>query len=468
MARTIASLILAFIAVTAPAREEKPLPKELPPYGADQPLPVADIAQHTLSNGLEVWIVPRAGLPRVNLVLAVRGGLAADPAERRGGASLLADLLTEGSATRSSRELAEALQAIGGSINAAAGNDGITLFGNALASRSDTLMALFADAARNPLFPESEVALAKANAMQGLQAQEASPDFLVERAFSFAVHGNHPYARTTPTNAAIEAVTRETLRAEHRQRFRPDRALLVIAGRIDAKRALLLARRAFGDWKAAGLPLAETPAASADMTPRFVVVDRPGSVQSALRVGRAAVAATHPDYVALALANTVLGGGFTSRITQNIREDKGYTYSPGSSVRVGRAGGSLVLRAEVRNGVTAATLNELFYEINRLGTTRVGPDELGRAKRYFAGVYMFQNQLQGAVAGTLAQNWLSGLPAEFLGSFVGKVEAISAEQIEAVAAKYYAARRQSIVVVGNRAEIDAQLAQFGDFAGPQP
>ena len=462
--KSIAFVFLAAFATLAVAKEDKPLPKDLPPYGEDKPLPVPEIGQKTLSNGLTVWVVPRDGLPMVDVVMAVRGGLAADAPEHQGTASLVAGLLNEGTKTRTAQQIAEELQAIGGSIGAGSGNDGITVYGDAFGSQADALMAVFADVVRNATYPDNEVVLGRTNALQALEASESQPGFLAERAFAKTVYGDHPYGRVTQTKAALEGVTAEYLRATHAQRFRPDRALLVIAGRITPREGHALAEKHFGSWRASGTPVADTPAFEAKPAPKFVLVERAGSVQSSLRIGRPGVAATSEDAIPLAVTNTILGGGFTSRITQNIREDKGYTYSPGAAVRRSRAGGAMLASAEVRNEVTAATINEVLYEFNRIGTTLVEEDELARAKRYFAGLYLYSNQQQGAVAATLANNWLVGLPPEYLGTYVGKAQAVTAEQVREMGRKYYPARHQSLVIVGERKAIQGDLDQFGDFS----
>src|SRR5688572_13312225 len=207
MKRHIAFVLLAAFATFAVAKDDSPLPKDLPPYGEDKPLPVPEIAQQTLKNGLTVWVVPRDGLPMVDVVLAVRGGLAADAVDRQGTASLVAGLLNEGTKTRTSQQIAEELQAIGGSVGAGAGNDGITVYGDAFGSKAPELMAILADVVRNATYPDNEVVLGKTNALQALEASESQPGFLAERAFSKTVYGDHPYGRTTQTKAALEAVT---------------------------------------------------------------------------------------------------------------------------------------------------------------------------------------------------------------------------------------------------------------------
>ena len=462
--KLLAGALSLLFAASVQAGADAPLPKELPPYAPDKPLPVQDIAQKTLANGLTVWVMPRDGLPRVDYVLAMRGaGYAADAADAQGFASMLAGMLSEGTAARDSKAIAEAAQGYGGSLGAGAGNDGITVYGNALTSHAAGMLGLLAEVARQPSFPDGEVRLAQANALQSLKAAEAQPSFKATRALLAATYGDHPYARTQPTEAAINAVTAQALRTAHAARFRPDRGLLVIAGRVSAEEGFRLAEQAFGDWQASGEPLPDTPAARREAPVSRVLIQRGGSVQSTIRLGRPAIPATHADYVPMQLAGTVLGGGFSSRVNQNLREDKGYTYGARAGLSASRDGGRVEAGADVRNEVTGAALKEFFGEFERLGSEPVPAQELEDTKRYVAGGYLITNQLQGAVAGTLANNWLSGLPAEFLGEYVPKIRAVDAAQVQAMARRYYAPKDQSIVVVGDGGAIAEQLEAYGTF-----
>ena len=277
------------------------------------------------------------------------------------------------------------------------------------------------------------------------------------------MYGDHPYARVQASEGGIAAATPEALRAAHAARFRPDRALLVVAGRIAPEAALRMAEDAFGDWTATGAPLPETPPARSTAPAARVLVQRDGSVQSAVRLGRPAIAATHADYVPLQLASTVLGGGFSSRVMQNLREDKGYTYGASAYQAPSRNGGRMQAGADVRNEVTGAAIAEFFKEFERLASEPVPAQELEDNKRYVAGGYLISNQLQGAVANTLASNWINGLPASFLGQYVPKIRAVDAAQVQAMARKYWDPATQSIIVVGDGPAITAQLEPYGTF-----
>ncbi|KFL36844.1 M16 family metallopeptidase [Arenimonas donghaensis] len=461
------SLALAiFCATLAPvafADEAIRLPDALPAFAPDKPMPVPQVARHALGNGLQVWVVPRDGVPRVDYVLAFRhAGLAADAADTPAFASMLAGLLAEGTATRDSRGIAEAAQGMGGSVGAYASNDALVVNANALPSHAGGMAALLAELVRSPSFPEKEIELARANAVQGLKANEAQPSFRAERTLLPALYGDHAYARTLATEEGLAAIDRERLVAEHARRLRPDNALLVVAGRIDEAAALALAKQHFGDWQASGEAPPPTPPARTGAVPTRRLLHREGSVQSTLRIGRPAVRATHPDQVPLQLASTVLGGSFSSRLMQNLREEKGYTYGAGVGHRRLAAGGALVSYADVRNEVTGAAIGEVFTEFERLGNQPVPAHELEMNKRYVAGSYLVSNQMQRSVAGTLASYWLVGLPPEYIGEFVPRIREVTAEQVQAMGRKYFQPAQQSVVVVGDKAVLD-QLGQFGEF-----
>ncbi len=445
------------------AHEPEPLPKNLPPYGAERSLPPIHIEQRTLPNGLTVWVLPRAdGPPKIHYVLSIRGGLAADPSLQPGFSSMLASLLKEGAGARDALRIAQDLQSYGGDLQTDASVDGITLSMSGLASNAAKVITLLSEIALQPSFPEREVELGKLNAVQALKASEADPDYLARRAMGRLVFDGHPYARILPTEASILAITPALLHAERDRRFRPDRALLVITGRIAPDAAFRLAESVFGDWRAEGRAMDGTPPVQPRSAPGYVFVARDDSVQSAIRIGRPAIAADSPDYFPLLMANAVLGGGFSSRLMQNLREDKGYTYGAGSAVGAERAGGAVVASASVRNDVTGAALAEFMREYAQLGSSTVPEGELELTKRYLAGGFLLLNQQQAQVASTLADYWLVGLPPQTLSDYVPKLQAVTAAQVQAMARKYFAPKDQSIVVVGDAA-VMPQLKAFGNF-----
>ena len=460
-------LTLALAPSPAKAVEHKALPKEVPPFGQDRPLPAPRILKSTTPEGLTVWLVPREGFPKVTALLAVRGGMAADPKGLEGTAQLLADLLKEGTARRSSGRIAEELQAVGGSISAAAGDDAITVAVDGLASGAERVLEILADVARNASFPAGEVELAKANTLQQLQVKESTPEFLSEKALASAVFGDHPYRIVAPTPEAVTRVTRDLLKGEFARRFRPDAALLVVVGAFDPALAAKAVAKGFGGWKGEGAPVPDAPPLPGTKAREILFAARPGSVQSVIALGRTAPGLSDPSYFPGILANTIYGGSFASRLTQNIREEKGYTYSPHASFTTFRSGGSLRTTAEVRNEVTAAALVEIFCELDRMGTTDVTDEELTGAKRLQTGLYLLRNQVQGSFASALATYWVKGMPPEFLSEYVGKVNAVTAAAVREAGRTLFPSRLQTVVVVGDES-VRKELLQLGAVRNVTP
>lgn len=445
----------------AAASKETPLPAELPPFAADKAPPVPEIAETKLANGLTVWLLPRPGIPKVSAVLAVRGGSASDPQGMEGTADLLANALREGTKTRTSQQIAEQIQAIGGSLGSNASDDALFLTGDAMAKDAGKLLELLADVAQNASYPAAEVELVKGNALQGLMAQKSQPEFAVNEAYAKTLFGSHPYHITHAPEAAIQAVTPEYLRAQHQARFRPERGLLLVIGAFDAKKLGPEVAKRFAGWQATGEAAALPAPAPTEPGRKILLVDRPGSIQSNVRVGRPGITQTHADYYPLLVANTIYGGSFGSRLTLNIREDKGYTYSPGAAVQTYAVGGEMTTTAAVRTEVTGASLLEIGYELDRMGATAPGDDELARAKRYQVGLYLLRNQISGLLANTLVGYWVKGLPPQALAEHVAKIEAVDAAAVQRVGRDYLRSRDMAVVIGGDVAKIREQVEQFG-------
>jgi zinc protease len=461
--RAIFATCLLLAAAAPLAAAELQLPKELPAYGTDKPVPVPKIDKHVLANGMAVWIVAdQQGVPKANFVLAVRGGAAHDPRALNGLSEILAGTLDEGTKSRSAIQIAQELQSLGASLGGSAGEEGTTVSASGLSANADRILQLLADVARNPTFPDAEVNLAKMNALQGLKAAKAQPEYQAGVAFDAAVFGNHPYGTGELTEASIMAATPEALRELHAKRFRPDRALLVVTGRVDSAAIADLAKASFGDWQAAGPAEAEIAAAPTEAAPARVFVARANSVQSAVRIGRPAFAAKDPVRYQADVAETILGGGFGGRLFQNLREDKGYTYGAYANFGTFRNGGYFQAEADVRNEVTGAAIGEFNKELQRMLDEPVGVAELGRSQRYLAGVYLFRNQLRGAVAASLANLWIDGRAPEELGEYTTRIKAVTAAEVQDVARRYFNPKDQSLIVVGDPSTAE-QLKAFGEF-----
>jgi zinc protease len=444
--------------------EQKPaaLPKDLPSYGPEVPFHAPKVEVKKLPNGLTLWLVPRPGFPKVALALAVRGGLAADPKDLPGLSELLTATLDQGTKTRSARETAEAIQAAGGDLSGNARADCMLVTTDVLAEKTDAALGLLADIFQNATFPDSEVALAKRNAGENLRAQEAQPGFLASRELSKVIFGSHPYSVTSPTQVSISKTQPEELRKIYAERFRPDQTLLVAVGDFEGLQLEAAIGKYFGMWKAPKQPAVAAAPKPDENNPHAVfVIDRPESVQTTFAIAAFGPVERDPDFAAAQVANAIYGGMFGSRLITNIREDKGYTYSPFAFLQTRSEAGVLQTRADVRNPVTGASFNEIDYELNRMATTAPTEAEVERARRYLVGLQAIRLQSQGSVAGQLATLWSYGLPPEELGLESERIQKVTGSEVEAAGKKYFPASRQTIVAVGEEKVIGQELAPFG-------
>ncbi|WP_456371711.1 M16 family metallopeptidase, partial [Thiolapillus sp.] len=337
-----------------------------------------------------------------------------------------------------------------------------------LSSAADKLLEILADTARNASFPDNEVKLAIENKLQSIIASKSQPSYDLNQVFHHRLFGEHPYAFVNPQPEVISRISRPELIKAYQQRFQPNRAILIMVGDLPTGTMETLAMHHLGDWKNTGATPKEIPAAPAHAQPSLALVDRPHSVQSTIYVGRPMPAAGNPDEFSLKVANTIFGGAFSSRLTQNIREDKGYTYSPRTSVTEWAKGGMFRISASVRNQVTAATLVEIFYELDRLATTLPEDEELSRAQRYLKGKFLLANETSSSLAATLTGYWIDGKTPADLARYVPGVEAVSKNDVLAMGRKYLSSRQQSIAISGDASAIRDQLSLFGKVEVVQP
>jgi len=469
--RFLAALLLAFsLALPASAaKKERALPKDLPPYGEMKPVSPPAVQQTRLPNGLSLWLVPRPGFPKVAFAIAVRGGRASDPQERPGLSEVLLGALDQGTKSRSAKQIAEEIQAAGGELGGSAGADALYVITYVLAEKADSAITLLADVLQNATFPENEVAIAKRRASDSLRARESDPAFLAERGLFKAIFRDHPYSVVAPTQESIARTTADELRHEYARRFRPDQTLLVAVGDFKAESMARTIEEVFGGWRVPPEPAPAPVPVPAGPNPRAVfVINRENSIQTNLALGALGPTQADPEYAAVQVANAIYGGMFGSRLVENIREEKGYTYSPEAFLQTWRTSGLLRTVVAVRNEVTGASLNEINYELNRLATTSPDEEELVRAQRYLVGTKAIALQRQAAVAQELASLWVRGLPPEELSRQTENILKVNGKDVVKVARKYFPAPRQTMVAVGEESLIREELAPLGVELKPAP
>lgn len=453
----LGGLAVAQQASTAPDMSKPPA---VAPFKAYAP-PAAHRDQ--LPNGLRIVVVEDHRFPLVTVQLALRAGSSRMTPQTAGLASAEADLLTKGTPTRNALQIAQAADALGGAVGAGVDPDFLTIYANGLSDRVPALFALLADVTLHPTFPESEVNLERANMLQGLRASRANPGFLASVQFYKLLFGNNPYAITAPTEASIAGITRDALQQFHQNFFLPNnQGLIVITGDISEARAHNLAEQYFGTdaWKFGRPTPPPSPPVSNPATRRIYLVERPGSAQSTILLGGLGLTRTAPDYFSFRVANQVLGGGFTSRLNSDLREEKGYTYGISSGNTAYRELGAWTVSTDVRTAVTAPALKEILSQMDQMRTAPPSTQEMSGAKNYINGNFVLGLETQGQVAGAMMTQGLYGLPPDWLAGYAHNVSSVTGDEALAAAQSVVKPDHTLVVVVGDVKQIEASLANL--------
>lgn len=445
--------------MSAPASSTR---SSVPPLGPERPVVWPARARRTLASGLEVVLVESHTIPKITGRLLFRSGNAAAAREAPGLAELAASVVRTGTASRISNQIEEDLRRMGANLSASSGADASEISFSGLAEFAPGLLELTADLAQNASFPAGEIERERRQLLESLRVDRTTPDFLAGERLRKVLFGQHPYASVAPTEAQVASITREQMVAFYREHYRPGNALFLAVGDFEAGRMLEQIEKAFGSWPAGKPESQQEPEVPELRHRRVYLVHLPDTVQTQVLVGNRAITLRDPDWLRLSLANTIYGGAFNSRLVMNIREQKGYTYSPRSAVHPLRWHGYLTIHAAVRNEVTAATLTEMFYEMDRLRSLPVGEDELRDAQNYRSGVFSMGLATQDGLAGQLAMVYMNQLPEDFLETYRDRIRALSADDVLSAARKYFDSANAQIVVVGDRAQVEEQAALFGE------
>jgi predicted Zn-dependent peptidase len=429
----------------------------VPGLEPNRELTLPPMAERTFDNGLTVITIERRSVPLVELRLRVPFESPVLDPVLVATSSLLGQTLFSGTAGMSTVEIAAALQTVGGGLSAGVDADRLLVSGNALASGLPRLLGILADVVIGAIYPDDEVTTERGRLVDRLQLAQTQPAHLAHVALQKRMYGTHPYALQTPTVDDVSRLGRSELFDLHAARMRPAGATLVLVGDIDAHAALDVAEEALAGWSGADTG-DRLPAAPALEPGPLVLVDRPGAVQSSLRVAFTGVSRTHPDHAAMQLANLVFGGYFSSRWVENLRERRGYTYGPHSGIDHSVAGTSLVLSAEVATEVTAPALVETFYELGRIAT--VGPEdaEIEQARQYALGSLLLGMSTQAGLAGLASTYAGVGLRLDYLAGHAVRLAAATGADVAAAAATYLAPARGVSIVLGDASVVQASVS----------
>ncbi|GAA0870199.1 pitrilysin family protein [Brevundimonas basaltis] len=423
------------------------------------------VADFRLANGLRVLVAPTEGVPLISARLGFDAGTR-DDGGKPGLATMTAGLLTQGTATRTAPQIAAEIEGLGATVGAGAGVDFTNVYANAPAEVFPQTLALMADVVRNPAFAAEELERQQSQTLDGLRVALSQPGQIASQSVGRVIYGAAPYgAPGSGTITSVPTLTREDVVAFHRDRFSPADATLVFSGAITPEQARTLAEQAFGDWRGndAAAARADDPAGAA-LAPRVVVIDQPGAGQAAVVVAARGVSRTDADYFPLALGNTLLGGGYSSRLNQEVRIKRGLSYGAGSSLGARADEGLFTASAQTRNDAVPDVAALILEELGRMGSERIPESELSPRRAVMIGGFGRSLETVDGLGGFIANLALYDLPMSELAAYAGKVRAVTPEQIEAAFAGHLPAAGASLVIVGDASVfLEALRAKYPDL-----
>ena len=456
MRRKIAFVLTAALAAAPALMAQKQAP---PAPGKPRGFSVPAPKTFQLDNGLSVTLVPYGAVPKVTVRLGVLTGNGDEKANEVWLADLTGDLLSEGTKNRTATQIAEDAAKMGGSLDIVVGENRTDIGGDVLAEFAPQMIALVADVARNPSLPDSELTRKKTDRARQLSIAKSQPQPLAQERLRAVLYGDSPYGRLFPTEAMLTGYTIAQVRDFYERNFGAARSHLYVVGRFDAAAVEAAARKAFSDWKRG--PAAAPPSSTAKTERAVYLLDRPGAPQSTVNIAVPVIDPSKPDWDRLFLMNVLLGGSFASRITANIRENKGYTYSPNGQLSSRFHDAYWVEVADVTTDKTGPAIKEILGEIDRLQAEPPSEKELKDFQNYRAGVFVLQNSSRPGIIGQLEFVDLHGLPADYLNGYVQRIYAVTPQEIQQMAKKYLQDDKATIVVVGDKKTVEEQVKEFG-------
>lgn len=454
---TVAVVLSLSVAAAPTGAQQKQQP---PPAGTPKDFVIPAPRRFTLGNGMPVTLVPFGQVPKVTVRVVVNAANVHEKKDEIWLADLTGSMMREGSATRTADAVARELAGMGGELAINVGPDTTSVGTEVLSDRSSDAIRVIADIVQNPRLPQSELDRVKGNLLRNLAIQKSTPQAIAQEKFAELLYGEHPYGRIFPTDAMLKGYTIDQVRAFHKNNFNAGRARLYVAGIYDAKAMEDAIRQAFEKWTKGAT--ANTPAVSTAGQKRFALLDRPDAPQSTVLLGLRVPSPSHKDWVALQVTDALLGGAFGSRITSNIREQKGYTYSPYSTISAHPGEANWVETADVTTKVTGESLKEIFFEINRLRKEPPPASELRGIQNNLAGIFVVQNASRGGVIGRLSFVDQHGLGDEYLSTYVKRVMAVTPQEVQRIANDYLTPDKMTLVVVGDVKTVKEQVKPWSD------
>jgi zinc protease len=411
-----------------------------------------------LPSGLSVTLVPYGIIPKAAVSLAVDAGSLNEGKSHAGVASLAGDLFREGTTTLTSQQLAEATAQMGSALAVPVGEDQTKFELDVLQESAPDAVRILADVVEHPRFPESELARLKNDALRRIALQLSQPQTIADIRFRKLLYGEHPYGTVLPAEDDVKKLTLEDVKKYYSSNFGAQRSHLYVAGKFDKAAVKKAIADSFGSWTKGPARMENVPSPAAHRV--LDVTDRPDAPQSTLKLGLPVPPPTSPDAIPLGLTNALLGGSFNSRITSNIREQKGYTYSPFSEISRRYHDAYWAQNADVTTQFTGASLKEIFGEIDRLQNEAPSAPELKGIQSYLSGIFVIQNSNRQALIGQLQYVDFQGLGEDYMKNYVPRVNAVTPADVQRLTRKYIRPEAMVIVVVGDKSKISDQLVPF--------
>ena len=445
----LVALSVALVAQGAPDRSKPPT------IGAPPRLNLPEIQKRTLSNGLAVWLVESHEVPLVQINLLLRAGAGDDPSGKFGLASLTAAMLDEGAGSRSALELADAVDFLGASLATTASFDASAVRLNVPVARLKDALPLMADVVLRPTFPAAELERLRQERLTALVQAKDDPASVAPLAFARTVFGaTHRYGTgIAGSEATLKGFTVQDLKSFHTSMYQPGNSVLLVVGDVKLDAIVPQLEMQFGSWK--GTSPARTPVPQAPQVAQgqITIVDMPGAEQSQIRIGWVGVPRSTPDYFTIEVLNTILGGSFTSRLNQNLREEHQYSYGASSRFDMRLSAGAFQAGAGVQTDKTAEALKEFFNELN--GILKPIPDEeLTKAKNYAALSFPSEFETSGDLSSKMEEMVIYNLPDRYFGGYIDNLQKVTAPAVQKVAGTYIQPKRFAVVVVGDRKVIE--------------
>ena len=451
--KIITILFLSGLAINTYAQKETP-----PEGGTPKDFTLPEKKVNTLSNGLASTMVEYGSIPKVNISVIVKTGNANEGPNQVWLADLTGKMINQGTATMNFRELSEKAAGMGGNVSIAVGPNNVNISGSVLSEFAPDLVSLLADVLINPAFPSTEIERLKNDLKRQLNVQSSVPQNQAASKFYSIMYPDSPYGRYFPTEEMLDSYTVDMVKDFYNANFGAKRTHVYVVGKFDEDAVKAAIEKSFAGWKEG--PDVDFPVTQTALKPAEQIIDRTDAPQTTIMLGLPVISPKNDDYIALSVANSLLGGSFGSRITSNIREDKGYTYSPFSTIHNNKGGSIWYEQADVTAAYTGASLNEISKEINRLRDEAPTEDELKGIQNYEAGIFVLRNSTPRGIIGQLNFLDLYGLPDTYLTNQVKNIYAVTPDKVKEMAQKYFDYDKMTLVMVGDKKSLEKQMKEM--------